>query len=492
LKIINKIVIIGGGSAAWLSAAYLAHNTDIEIAIIDKEVSASVGVGEATLIDFHKFMTSCGITIDDWFPALDATFKCGICYPDWLKQGNTIWHPFDIERTFQGYALNNLWADNQEYNYREYGVPGYHSNVLHNKFDGNLETTAFHIDAGKLVTFLEEILLKKYSLITSIKSEVIKVNKNELGVTSVVLKNGNTIQGDLFIDCTGFASLLNPNRKTQSLAKTIFTDTAIAYPVKYKDRHNEMHPYTRAHAVEHGWVWTTPVRTRLGSGLVFNRSITDVDTAKDFFVNYWGKDRVERDKIRVIDWTPYYNPAPWDKNIISIGLSAGFIEPLESTGLGITTLQITWLVDFIKNRLWSQADASAYNTLFNNQFTECADFVSFHYAKTQEKTGLFWEYVQQTFKHSDKQLAFLELSKQGILQNFYNKTQDMFGAGSWNIWIAQLEFPIGPSRNKIPKHISEQFLLRWYNTAEKYRINNAKHHATEIERLEHYYGLDSI
>jgi tryptophan halogenase len=486
MKIVNKVVIVGGGSAAWLTAAHLITNTDIKITLVDKEISTPVGVGEATLLGFRHFMNECAITIDEWFPAIDATFKKGINYPDWLTKGDDIWHPFGVSTTFQGHTLNNLWADNQEYSYKNYAIPSYNTSVIHNKFESDLEVTAFHIDAGKLVSFLQQKLFDK---ITLIRSEVLDINRNEQGIQSIVLKNGNIIEGDIFVDCTGFNSVLNPHRKTESLAKSIFTDTAIAYPVKYMDKHNEMHPYTKAHAVEHGWTWTTPIRTRIGSGLVFNRSVTSIETAKDFFVNYWGEDRVDRDKIRVIDWTPYYNPNPWYENTVNIGLSAGFIEPLESTGLAITTTQIKMLTGFIRNRIWSEIDSTTYNILFRNRFVESADFVSFHYAKAEERKGPFWQYVKETFTHSDKQLAMLEMAKEGMLENSYTKDEDTFISGNWNVWIAQLGFPIGPSRTNIPKSVSQHLLLKYQKSNEEYGFNNARHHATEIERLEYFYGL---
>ena len=489
MKIVNKVVIVGGGSAAWLTAVHLTARTDIKVIMVDKEISTPVGVGEATLLNFRLFMNECEIPVDEWFPAIDATFKTGIHYPDWIKTGHDIWHPFDINASYQGHTLDNLWADNQEYEYKHYAVPGYNASVIHNKFESDLTKTAFHLDAGKLVTFLQQKLFGK---VTIIRSKVVDTNRNEEGIQSIILENGDVVEGDIFVDCTGFASVLNPGRKTESLAKSIFTDTAIAYPVKYKDKHKEMHPFTRAHAVEHGWTWTTPIRTRIGSGLVFNRSITDVDTAKDFFVNYWGEDRVERDKIRVIDWTPYYNPNPWYENTVNIGLSAGFIEPLESTGLAITTMQIKRLTGFIKNRIWSQDDAIAYNVFFRNKFVESADFVSFHYAKPEQKTGPFWEYVKETFTLSDKQLAILELAEKGMLENFYSKEDDTFLSGNWNVWIAQLGFPIGPNRTAIPKSTSQHLLLKNQKSVEEYRFNSAKHHATEIERLEYFYGLKPL
>lgn len=489
MKIVNKVVIVGGGSAAWLTAVHLITNTDIKVTVVDKELSTPVGVGEATLLNFRLFMDECSIPVDEWFPAMDAAFKAGIHYPDWLKNGDDIWNPFNVNSIYQGYTLNNLWTNNQEYDYKHYAIPYYDSSVIHNKFDSDLSVTAFHIDAGKLVTFLQQKLMDK---ITLIRSKVVDINRNDEGIQSVILENGSVIEGDIFVDCTGFASVLNPSRKTESLAKSIFTDTAIAYPIKYKDKHKEMHPYTRAHAVEHGWTWTTPIRTRIGSGLVFNRSVTDVDTAKDFFVNYWGEDRVERDKIRVIDWTPYYNPEPWYQNTINIGLSAGFIEPLESTGLSLTTMQIKRLTGIIQPRFWTETDRKIYNTFYHHKFIESADFVSFHYAKPQQRTGPFWEYVKETFTYSDKQLAMLEMAKEGMLENFYSKDDDTFLSGNWMLWIAQLGFPIGPSRTAIPKSTSQHLLLKYQKSIEQYRFNSCKHHATEMERLEYFYGLKPL
>ena len=177
-------------------------------------------------------------------------------------------------------------------------------------------------------------------------------------------------------------------RDRVDLQGRLFVNTAVAGHVSYLEEgdckckggtNSEKHPYVECPAVSDGWIWKIPLQTRIGSGMLFNRDITDVEDAKDAFVAYWDG-RVDRDSLKIIDWTPYYDRDIWQNNVISIGLSAGFIEPLESTGVALITEGISKAVEIIKGRSFDSFDQDLYNSYMISLFETCADFVSSHYA----------------------------------------------------------------------------------------------------------------
>ena len=480
MNIIKTVAIIGGGSSAWLSAAYLSKQCPyIKFTVIDKEVGSPVGVGEATLLSFQTFMKECGFNVLDWFMELDATYKAGILFPNWIDKGNHIWHPYNMSPVVDdnGTRLHSAWSHHQHYDFKEYGLCLYETSVKYNKVDSTImEGYGFHIDCGKLVKFIRRKLADKIKFIAS---DVVSVEKNGDIVKSVNLADGSNIQADLFIDCTGFKGLIRGEREQVDLTGRLFCDTAIAGHIPYEDKDTEMRPYVISDAVEHGWIWSIPVQSRIGSGLVFNRSITDIEDAKEYYVNYWNN-RIAKENLTVINWTPYYLKEPWKGNVVCIGLSAGFIEPLESTGLALIQYQAHLMLTTLQNGMWQQGNADIYNTSYGLMFEECVDFVSSHYSKTN-RVEPFWQFVKETYKSTDAILAQLELLKSGPRHASQKNITHVFGGTNWTTWLYQMGYEIGEDTS-ITKEYAEHLLLRHHDALEQFRPNWSQHHATELKR----------
>ena len=429
---VNRIVIVGGGTAGWLSAAYLLRRKrkQCEIIVVDKTVSETVSVGEATIISFKQFMQDCGFSVDQWFTTIDATFKTGILFKDWQEEGKNLWHPF-------GHLPDklNLWTSNKEFDFYKYACAFYDPAVTENKISQSaIGSFAYHIDCGKLVEFIKS---KIQGEITFVQQEVIDVDRNERGgISSIKLESGEAIESDLFIDCTGFKRLLGPRSETVSCRDRLYCDSAIAGHVNYLDSDSEMQPYTECHAVDHGWIWKIPTQSRLGTGLVYNRALTNVDEAKDYFIKYW-EGRV--DNLKVLDWTPYYNKNFWYDNVVCIGLSAGFIEPLESSGIALITSGLTSLAHSINGNRYSDLNAKRYNLKMEGYFEESVDFVNMHYAYNKRKTGRFWQFVQGDYIKT-KSLEFFEYESSN---NPYElpcgcDDIDIFTGESWSLFLCQM------------------------------------------------------
>jgi len=412
MKKIQNLVIVGGGSSGWLSAAYLSNNfSNLKITIIDKEIGTPVGVGEATLLNFSKFLNACGFNLDEWYDELEATKKLGILFPNWIDDKKDISHPFFVNKTNPKEYRNRL-----DINYIDKTSVGY------------------HVNCGKLTTFLQKKLNNK---IIFKKSDVNKVVFEGDEIKKLILKNGEEVIADLYIDCTGFKSILKNRTEKIILRDRLICDTAVACSVDYLDINVEKLPYVRCEAVNEGWVWSIPVQSRIGSGFIFNREITPIENAKDFFIKYWNQ-RIKKENIKVIDWTPYYDKKIWSKNVVSIGLSAGFLEPLESTGLALAMEGIFQLSKRIYKNYYNEDDIILYNNIMKLFFENSIDFVNMHYLVSERK-GIFWEQGRQ-LKKSEKFLMFENCIKNNNFdmdENVIFNDIDFFTSNNWYCWLTQ-------------------------------------------------------
>lgn len=475
-----KIAIVGGGTSAWLTAAYLLNNLPgIEIMVIDKEVGRSIGVGEATIIDFAEFMRQCGFNFEDWFVGADATFKAGILFPNWKKEGTEIWHPFFTNLVYKNHNAN-VWDfyayRSDDLDYKDYSCMLYDSAVRHHKVDfTDLSNYAYHVDAGKLVQYVQARIAHR---IRVIKQEVVEVVKNQTQeVDYLKLIDGSCISADLFVDCTGFLSLLKKQDKVD-ISDRLFCNTAVAGRISYQDELEEKRPYVICDAVEHGWIWTIPVSSRIGTGLVFNRDITDIETAKEYLCQYTNG-RLTKDNMKVIDWTPYYVRNFWEKNIVSIGLSGGFVEPLESSGISLIIKGIQSLEQRLRQKFYNQYDIDLYNTSMIRLYEDVVDFVSMHYIDS-EKKGKFWDFVRSKSTYSDTKLFFEEIITNPEFRNTLPftpeaNTNSIFGVDSWICWLSQLGYKFGVNNVELMKPIAEEKLRDFYKTEQLRKLRSLPH-----------------
>ena len=481
MKAINNIVILGGGTSAWLSAAFLINNFPFyKITVVDKEIGTPVGVGEGTLMNFESFMTNCGFNINEWFTKCHASLKAGVIFPNWVRKGHQIWHPFSMNPTLgNGISLHTNWSDHQHYDFKTQGLELYDISLNHNKVDVS-KKYAYHVDASKLVEFIQEKIVDK---ITLIKSEMISFTRDsQNNIVSLELKNGTSISGDLFLDCTGFKNLLQYQPIKVALADRLICDTAVTVQIPYQDILQEQKPYVICDAVDHGWIWTSPVKTRMGSGLVFNRSITSIEEAKNYLSNYWNG-RADVDKIKVIDWTPFYNENIWHENVISIGLSAGFLEPLESTGIALIMEGIYQLAERIADLNYSENDKIIYNSTMKEFFESSINFVSMHYSYT-ERSEPFWLEVKERIKINQEQQLYMDMLKNKNLPlSGITKRTNFFTTNNWNTWLIQMGYEVAPRNIKD----SEFYLNKWYDNDEKFRHQFGVVHLDYLERNQYLF-----
>lgn len=473
-----RIIIVGGGTAGWMTAAYLSRNMPrTQITVIDKEFGTPIGVGEGTVLDFFNFMRDCKFEFSDWFNNIDATFKAGIEFANWQRQGSSIWHPFfsNLRITDLNADIWELLAYRNDLDYKDHACMLYDSAVRHNLVDMHeAGIYAFHVDAGKLVTYIQS----RCTDVEVIKKEVVKVNRGDHGeIVSLELIDSTLESGDLYVDCTGFRSLLKTQKRVD-ITDRLFCDTAVAGRVPFEDKEKETRPYVICDAVEHGWIWRIPTQSRIGSGLVFNRSVTDPETAKDYLVNYWNG-RLDRDALRVIDWTPYYIENFWETNVVSIGLSAGFVEPLESTGISLIIKGAMELESRLRLGFFAHNDTVLYNSIMTNYFENVIDFVNMHYSDSTNE-GPFWEFVRSKFKPTDIQRFIEDIItdfsfRDSVTRKFDPNSFTMFQMPSWICLMNQYGYKFDNDGDSNRARLANIALDKFYRDEQVRKSRCSKH-----------------
>ena len=483
MKEIKQITIVGGGTSGWLTAAWFTkkYSPYLKVNLIDKQKPDRIGVGEATILSFSHFMRQLGYKDTLWLPKLDATFKAGIMFPGWGHTKNTLWHPFNFTSILQ-IPYYDVWSAYQtDFNVTKNQALYDTSINNHIEFNEVLKESpgyAYHIDCEKLVNFIQNDIQEN---MTYIQSEVKEIKWKQDHVETVILENQQHIKSDLFIDCSGFKQVLakEPKNKTD-LSDRLYVNTALSAHVDYQDKQQEMHPYTTCEALQCGWSWHIPLQSRIGTGLVFNRTITPIQEAEDLFIKYWNK-RITKNELKVHHWDPFVKQKPWLGNVVSIGLSAGFIEPLESTSIALATRAIEVLDESLKGGFYQHLDVDMFNITMSYFYEQAIDFVNMHYSYTQRKSP-FWDYVKEQHKKSYMQHFIESRLNDADYRSFYSQKFSFFTGHSWASLLYQLMPNIVPKTyfNHLKSKLDLE--LKAYFTFLKTCKSNSINHQAAIEK----------
>ncbi len=416
---INTIVVVGGGSAGWMVASTLIKTfPEKNITLVASESMPTIGVGESTLPDINTWLNYLDINIKDFLSEVDGSYKLGIGFTNfYTKNSKTIFYPFGFVNTENSlYGLLDWqfrkgyeeFIEPQDYALTHYPVASLfeENKVLESSkkefFPFIKERdTAYQIDASKFGWYLRN----KYAIprgVVHINNYVVKTNICKEGISSLILDNGQEIFGDLFVDCSGFKSiLLGEALKGEFVSTKEFLPNNMAWagPIQYTNKEKELETYTNCTAIENGWVWNTPLWSRIGSGYVYCNDYVDDDSALSEFKNYLDSDKMKvhdpyRSKnmdFRKIHIKNGYYKKAWIKNVCAIGLASGFLEPLESTGLWFTHQHSLYLMDTIKRGLVNQFDKDIYNAKVNKDYKYMFDFVAQHYAFSHRNDTEYWK-----------------------------------------------------------------------------------------------------
>jgi tryptophan halogenase len=400
---VKSIVIVGGGSSGWMSAAHLINEfPDKKITVIESPNFPTIGVGESTIQYIRPWMYNLGIKDEDWMDACNATYKVSIRFENWDGKDGHFHYPFgqpiynnDID--FDYYNFARLKDDIPSSEWAEIFFPAAlmaENDCLVDKMEGwdLSKNSAYHFDAIKFAQWLKneyciprgvELIADTVSSIDVEGEGIIKIHCEE-----PEHRNENAIVGDLYIDCTGFKGMLIDavGCKFRDYGYGLINDSAWATQLP-KTQPNRF--YTNCTTLKNGWVWNTPTKERTGTGYVFSSKYTSAEEARKEFEKHLGVDENEL-TMRLLTWKHGRREKFSYKNVVAIGLSAGFIEPLESGGLFTTHETLKELSKSLQRGVFGGAEKEGFNFAMTNRFDDFADFVVMHYQFATRCDTKYW------------------------------------------------------------------------------------------------------
>lgn len=447
---IENIVIVGGGSSGWMAAAAISKQLpSVKLTLIESPNIPTIGVGESTIGHINEFLHYLGLKDEDWMKHCNATYKTSIKFLDFREnpseEPHVFHYPFGMYDftdkpggLMSWFSIKALNPEIDPYTFAEF----FHSSVIMtdaNKMTKNenhlirgfnfKNDTAYHMDATLFGNYLRDYVCLPTGM-THILDNVIDASLDSHGnIKHIISKNNGILTADLFIDCTGFKSfLLEEKLKVPfiSFHDTLHNDRAVAGIIPYVDKDKEMECVTSCTAIQSGWVWNIPLWDRIGTGYVYSSKFATEEEAEDQFRNHLKSNRmICQDNIRVDEMEVRHikikhgvHERTWEKNVIGIGLSNGFIEPLESTGLMLTHECIIKVVNLLKTRNGrvTKFDIDCFNYAFREQIFGFKEFISQHYALSMRNDTPYWNHVSEETTYSTNLAEF----KTGVL-NSYNE-----------------------------------------------------------------------
>ena len=438
---IRHIVIVGGGTSGWMSAAALSRiigTQDCKITLVESEQVGTVGVGEATIPPIVEFNNLLGINADEMLRATQGTFKLGIEFINWGRIGDAYMHPFgSFGRTIMNVSFWHYWKKAYDLGLSP-PLDAYSLNWLaakQNRFlrSGNVPNSplskvphAYHFDASLYARFLRNFSTDLgVDRIEGLVEQVIQ-DPGSGFITGIKLQDGKLIDGDFFLDCTGFRGLLIEQclqTGYEDWAHYLPCNSAQAVPSKAI---NLKRPYTKSIAHPIGWQWQIPLQHRTGNGIVYSTEFaTDEQAQQTLLENLPSTALAEPRQLRFVTGK---RKKSWNKNCLAVGLSSGFMEPLESTSIHLIQSTITRFLSLFPRRTNFDAEMDRFNKSADREFRTVRDFLILHYKATERDDSELWNYCRN-MSIPDSLQEKLELYQSGSWIERDN--QELFGVDSW-------------------------------------------------------------
>jgi tryptophan halogenase len=431
---VRKVVIAGGGSAGWLAAAGLSQQLRdiIDITLIESDEIGTVGVGEASIPPMRVFHKLLRIDEQEFMRATEATFKLGIAFDHWGTAGDHYIHSFGKHGSETWLcAFHHFWLRGRELGFD--AELGSYCLELQAAKAGKFATSpqseinyAYHLDATLYAKFLRRF--SEGFGVKRVEGKIKEVKQNaESGfIESLTLDSGQSIQGDLFIDCTGFRGLLIEQTLKagyEDWSRWLPCDSAV--PLQTESTGPAV-PYTQSTAHEAGWRWRIPLQHRVGNGLVYcSRFMSDDEATSRLLSEVQGKAIT---RPRVIKFQTGRRRKVWSKNCVALGLASGFVEPLESTSIHLIMTGITRLMQLFPFNGVTQSFVDQYNNLSRVELEKIRDFIVLHYHLNQRDDSPFWRYCRD-MEVPDSLAQRISLFKENA--HAYQADGELFRVDSW-------------------------------------------------------------
>ena len=446
----RKIVIVGGGVVGWFTAALLAKRhskSNLKITLVESPEVPILGVGESTIPQLGDMLSWLDVDEKAWMKGTRSIYKLGNDFVGWNSETDKPhvtdhWNAPKSQRQFYHFSLthrdgvfkksfynklkqedffydNNgkFGVDNKSYDYvlqlvrdgvisvedvAEYTCDQYHFamktkspyDMEDDLLTGDLRSYAWHVDAERFPVIVREQVALPLG-VEWIQGYVHKINKSDDGsISSLDLKDGSSIEGDIFVDCTGFHRLLMKQMPTRWKQLThLPTQSAVVAPVKYKDPYKEMRPYTQSYAQKNGWNFIIPLYSRMGSGYIFDKNSEDADSARERFIKYWnGYDFIK--EPRLIEWESGWYEDAWIKNVVGVGMGQGFVDPMEANSIYVAQSCIQILDQILQKYTHMdipEISKKAYSKHQQKLEKQIADFISYHFTLSKRQDSPMWK-----------------------------------------------------------------------------------------------------
>jgi tryptophan halogenase len=438
---VRTIVVAGGGTAGWMTAAALskALGAGYTIRLVESEQIGTIGVGEATIPHIREFNLALGIDEDAFLRATQGTFKLGVEFRNWGALGDRYIHGFGtVGQELDGLPFHHYWlrmaregkaSDLQAYSINTAAPP--QEKFMRARLDmatsplGHINH-AFHFDAGLYARFLRSYSEQRG--VQRIEGKVVRVLQREGDgfIEALQLESGEQVRGDLFIDCSGMRALLIGQTLGvgyEDYAHWLPNDRALAVACESS---GQLAPVTRATAHSAGWQWRIPLQSRIGNGHVYSsKFMSDDEAAAILMANLEGKPLGEP---RPISFRPGRRHKSWDRNCVAIGLAAGFFEPIESTTIHMIQTGIARLLSMFPRTGFEPADIAEYNAQTAAEYAANRDFIILHFKATTRTDSPFWNYCRE-MAIPDSLQHRLDLYRAN--GRIFRKNEELFGEISW-------------------------------------------------------------
>jgi len=480
----KKFIILGSGTAGLISAGMIKRywGDKVQVSLYYDANKKNIAVGESTTPLIHYFLNTIGITTEDLIRDLNVTVKLGINFKNWISN-TEYFHGFTEAETFC----------QPDFSSAVYSIPNdcYDGGVLYNEATTTVPNREFdyehalHIDTQEFSNYMFEKLKSEIEIIDDIAE---KINVKNNSIESIDFRDSGNVTADFYIDCSGFNSLLIKNLETEwiDISNLLPIDRAIPQQVSYD--FDEIPSYTLAEATDNGWIWQIPIGNRYGTGYLYSSKFTSDEEAREKY-NSWLLEKfgTELKTDRVIHYKPgYYNQA-WVGNCLAVGLSSGFVEPLESTGIHIIIKQI---LDFIKlnnNLNFLNYDRKIFNKINSNTYEVIIDFICLHY-NTNRDDSEFWKYMSNNKKEWVKDID--EKCRKEFL--------DSFSVGEQSFWQLDSYIQVAKGLQMFNKESVGKYLDLQNNKEELLKMmqelhdSNVRSKKEKNKKVSHKKIIDSI
>ncbi len=444
-----NVVILGGGTAGWMCGAALAGRMRAgqadglcTVRLIESSEIGTVGVGEATLPHIKTFNDRLGIDEADFMRKTHATFKLGIEFVDWGREGDSYIHPFGaFGQALGGVEFQHLWTRGRRIGV-ETPLEAYSYAVMAarlGRFDfpsedpSSIKSTfsyAYHFDAGLYAAYLRQYAEARGLVRSEGKVVDVQTDAESGDIVALGLESGEVVTGDLFIDCSGFrARLIGESLGTawQDWSHWLPCDRAVAVPSPLRSGEpSPIPPYTRATALEAGWQWRIPLQHRMGNGYVYASAFLSDDAAAARLIG--NLDGAAIADVRPLRFQAGRRAASWSRNCVAVGLASGFLEPLESTSIYLAQIAIDTLIDLFPAKRIDAALRSEFNRLVDSEYDRVRDFLILHYHANNRDQGALWRHVRDMAVPDSLTTKIEQFRRRGYIRRY---SRGLFSPASW-------------------------------------------------------------